>query len=82
MATYDFTWKVVDFDANTHICTVTYTPKNKKLKEITTNFRLSDTDDLENTITDFAPTYEWHIQKNKIDANTVLGLSGTGSKDY
>ena len=82
MATYDFTWKVTDFDANTGICHVTYTPKDEKLTALTTSLKITNTDELANTIVLSVPVYDWDRQKNQIDANTVIGMTGKASTEY
>jgi hypothetical protein len=79
MATYDYTWKVTDFDSDIHICTVVYKPKDKKLNEVTTTMKIINIDELEDIIKACAPVHDWHRQNNEFDANTIIGLTGKSS---
>jgi hypothetical protein len=81
MATYDYTWKVTDFDANTGICYVTYTPKDKKLTEKTSSFKIAHEDELEAMVLTTVPVQDWHREKNQIDANTIIGMTGENSAE-
>ena len=81
MATYDFTWKVTNFEEETGICTVVYSTKGKKLDDITMTLKVTNVDELANTIVAAAPIHDWHRAKTKIDANTIIGQTGTGSSE-
>ena len=81
MSTYDFTWEVTDYDTNTGICTVVYSTKDKKLDDITMTIKITNADEMESIITASAPVHDWHRVKTKLDANTIIGLKGSGSSE-
>ena len=79
METYNFKWKIVSFDSNTGICMVNYIPEDSEMDRTTLCINVTNTDEISNTVISSAPVQAWHRKKTNFDANTVIGLKGTGS---